>query len=68
LVFEQLRQWRIMVERWIGGALGIYRTNIPGKCASRNGGGVSDGDNGVYGRAATNFRPLERLQQRLRQR
>ena len=52
--------------RATGGAMICWGSDTYGLMG--NGGGVSDGDNGVYGRAATNFRPLERLQQRLRQR
>ena len=37
LVFEQFRQGRIVVKRWVGGALGVYRTNIPGECPGCNG-------------------------------
>ena len=57
-----------MVERGIGRALRGDRFGIVGEAAGGDGGGVDHGDDAVDRERGADLRPVERLDQRLRQR
>ncbi len=68
LVLEQFLQRAFMIERRVGRALRIDRVLVFGEPAFRHRAAVDHGHDAVHGHALADCRPVERADQRLRQR